>query len=218
MVRRTLVVCGILSSLLYVGMNIFVPMQWEGYSLASQTVSELSAIDAPTRTLWVPLGIVYTLLLVAFGVGVWESAHRNQLLHVLGGLLIASGIVGLGWPPMHQSAVLEAGGATLTDTLHLVWAAVTSLFFILEIASGAAALGKRFRIYSILTIVILVMFGALTGVDAPNVGKNLPTPYIGVWERINIGAFMVWVIVLAIGLLRVERHYDVRVMKPIAAI
>lgn len=131
--------------------------------------------------------------------------------------MIVSGIIGLGWPPMHQRAVLAAGGGTLTDTLHLVWAAVTSLFFILEIGFGAAALGKRFRIYSIVTMAMLVVFGALVGVGAPNVGKNLPTPWIGVWERINIGVFMLWIIVLAIALLRVRETYDVRALKPIAA-
>ena len=41
--------CGIVSSLLCVAMNVFVPMQWEGYSSAFQTISELSAVDAPTR-------------------------------------------------------------------------------------------------------------------------------------------------------------------------
>jgi hypothetical protein len=51
MARKALLVCGILSSLLYVVMNVFVPMQWQGYSSASQTVSELSAIGAPTRPL-----------------------------------------------------------------------------------------------------------------------------------------------------------------------
>jgi hypothetical protein len=29
---KTLLVCGILSSLLYVAMNVFIAMQWEGYS------------------------------------------------------------------------------------------------------------------------------------------------------------------------------------------
>ena len=48
MLRKGLLMCGILSSLLYVAMNIFVPMQFEGYSYTSQTVSELSAIGAPT--------------------------------------------------------------------------------------------------------------------------------------------------------------------------
>ena len=41
--RRVLLVCGILSSLLYVAMNVFVAMQWEDYSSFSKTVSELSA-------------------------------------------------------------------------------------------------------------------------------------------------------------------------------
>lgn len=217
MARKVLLVCGILSSLLYVAMNIFVAMQYQGYSFASQTVSELSAIDAPTRPLWVPLGIAYTLLVAVFGLGVWESAGPNRPLRVLGGLLIVSGIIGFAWPPMHQRAVLAAGGGTLTDTLHLVWAAVTSLFFILEIGFGTAAFGRRFRIYSIVTMAILVVFGALVGVEAPNVGKNLPTPWIGVWERINIGVFMLWIIVLAIALLRVRETYDVRALKPIAA-
>jgi hypothetical membrane protein len=216
MARKVLLFCGILSSLLYIGMNIFVPMLYPGYSVASQTISELSAIDAPTRSIWVPLGILYTLLVAAFGVCVWQSG-RNRPLRVLGGLLIVSGIIGLGWPPMHQRAVLAAGGGTLTDTLHLVWAAVTTLFFMLEIAFGAAAFGKLFRLYSIATMVILVVFGALVGVEAPNVGKNLATPLIGVWERINIGVFMVWVIVLAIALLHVRQRYAMRTMKPITA-
>lgn len=72
----------------------------------------------------------------------------------------------------------------------------------LEMGFGAAALGNRFRIYTIIILATLVLFGALAGVEAPNIGKNVATPWIGVWERINIGVFMVWVIVLAIALLR----------------
>jgi hypothetical protein len=47
MVRKVLLVCGLLSSLLYVATVILAPMRWEGYSSTSQTVSELIAIDAP---------------------------------------------------------------------------------------------------------------------------------------------------------------------------
>ena len=49
MLQKILLMCGIVSSLLYVAMNIFVAMQWDAYSSVSQTVSELSAIGAPTR-------------------------------------------------------------------------------------------------------------------------------------------------------------------------
>src|SRR5436190_3439576 len=100
MARKSLLACGLAASLLYVAMNIFVPMQWAAYSSFSQTISELSAIDASTRPLWVPLGIVYTLLVAAFGVGLWKSAQRNRLLRVVGGLFVAGGLIGLGWLPM----------------------------------------------------------------------------------------------------------------------
>jgi hypothetical protein len=204
MPRKALLVCGILSSLLYVGMNVFLPLQWQGYSSASQTVSELSAIGAPTRPLWVVLGVVYTLLMAAFGCGAWAASRRNRPLRVAGVLMCAQGVMGLAWPPMHQRDVLAAGGATLTDTMHLVFAMMTVLLMVLAIGCGAAALGRRFRLYSIATMAILVAFGALAGLDAPRIQADLPTPWVGAWERINIGAFLLWVVVLAISLLRVR--------------
>lgn len=202
LLTKVLLICGVLSSLLYIAMNIFVPMQWEGYSSASQTVSELSAIDAPTRSLWVPLGFVYALLTVAFGLGVWKSAAANRPLRIVGGLLFINGVVSLFWPPMHQREVLAAGGGTLTDTMHIIFSIVTVLLFMLSIGFGAAAFGKRFRLYSIATLVILLVFGALTGKEAPGIEAIGPTPLIGVWERINIGVYMLWVIVLAIVIVR----------------
>ncbi len=200
--RGMLLVCGILSSLLYVFMNIFVAMQWEGYSSVSQTVSELSAIGAPTRPLWVWLGMAYSLLVLAFGCGIWVSVRGNQLLRIVGALFVAYGVVCLAWPfaPMH----LRGAGFSLTDTLHIVFGGLTVLFMLIAIALGAAALGKGFRLYSIATVVVVVAFGALTGWDGPRIKANLPTPWVGVWERINIGAFLLWVAVLAIALLRAQ--------------
>jgi CubicO group peptidase (beta-lactamase class C family) len=200
--RKTLLVCGIVSSLLYVAMNVFIPMQWEGYSVASQTVSELSAIDAPTRPLWVPLGIAYTLLMAAFGLGIWRSARGDRALRVVGAMLVVYGLLGLGWPPMHQRPVLATGGGTLSDTLHIVWSFVTVLLMLIAMGFGAAALGKRFRRYSVATIATLVVLGVLSGVDAPRLQANLPTPLLGVWERIMIGLFLLWVVVLGIAMLR----------------
>jgi hypothetical protein len=53
----------------------------------------------------------------------------------------------------------------------------------------------RFRLYSIARIVILLAFGVLISLDAPRVQANRPTPWAGLWERINIVAFLVWVVV-----------------------
>jgi uncharacterized protein YndB with AHSA1/START domain len=200
--RRALLGCGIAASVLYVAMTLFVGLLWEGYSVAANVPSELSAIGAPTRTLWILLGTVYSVLMIAFGWIVWASAPPNRALRTVGALLMAHTAFGQFWPPMHQRAVLAAGGGTFTDTLHLVWAAVTGIFFMLIVGFGAAALGKRFRLYSIATMAIGLGCGAVTGTYASDVQANLPTPWVGVWERISIATFMAWIVVLAIALLR----------------
>jgi len=204
--RKHLLYCGIAASLFYIAMNIFFPFLDKRYNWITQTVSELSAVDAPTRPLWFPLGIVYTLLIAAFGWGVFRSAVGNRYLCIVGILLIINGLIGLTWSPMHQREVLAAGGGTFTDIWHLVMASVTVLVMFLSIGFGAAAFGKGFRFYSIITILVFIVFGVLTFVEAPNVDKNLPTPYIGLWERINIAAFMAWLLVFSINLLRLEKN------------
>src|SRR4029450_7284069 len=87
--RKVLLVCGIVSSLLY-GAMIWT-IRYEGYSLISQVPSELTAIGAPTRSLWMWLGSIYTALVAAFGWGVWRSNGRNRAMRLMGGLILAYG-------------------------------------------------------------------------------------------------------------------------------
>jgi hypothetical membrane protein len=201
MVRNALIACGVISSLYYVAINIIVPFYYPGYSLSSQTVSELSAIDAPSRSLWVSLCIIYSLLVIGFSLGIWLSSSENRRLRIVAILMMIYAVSGFFWPPMHRREVLAAGGGTLTDTLHIVYAMATVLLMIFMIVLGARALDKRFSIYSILTLIVLIAFGILTSLDGPRIGENLATPWIGVWERINIGVFMLWVIILSFRLI-----------------
>jgi Protein of unknown function (DUF998) len=140
----------------------------------------------------------------AFGLGVWKSPGGNRPLRFVGGLILAYASLGLLWPfaAMHQREVLAAGGGTLSDTMHRVLGGVTVFLMFLAIGFGAAAFGKRFRLYSIATIVVLLGFGGLTFLEAPRLQANLSTPWIGLWERINISVFLLWVVVLAAVLLR----------------
>jgi hypothetical protein len=202
MARKVLLLCGVLTALLYVSMNAFIPLLWPGFRSFSQTISELSAIDAPTRTLWVSLGTVYAVLLMAFGYGVCLCGRRSRPLRIAGTLIIVDGVFCLFWPPMHQRTVLAEGGATLTDTLHIAWTMVSGALMMLSIGFAAAAFGKPFRAFASTTIVLLVAFGAVTGTYAARVQANLPTPWLGVWERIDAGLLMLWLIVLAVALLR----------------
>jgi hypothetical protein len=208
MIPKNLLLCGIVAMLWYVVINIIVPLQDPGYDVASQTISELSAIDAGTRQLWFVLCIFYSLLFMAFGSGVWITARENQKLKIAGAVILFDALFGLFWPPMHQREVIAAGGGSLTDTLHLVWAFVHLALMLLMIGFGAAAFGKNFRIFSVAVVVLFMIFGFLTSRDSSGIETGVPTPYIGIWERINIGAYMLWVVVFTLALLKRENLAD----------
>lgn len=199
---NALLYCGILSSLWYTFMNLFVPLHYPGYSTASLTVSELSAIGAPTRILWVLLGTLYPLLYGTFGWGVLKVSGNSKILKILAALIIGYSILNLYWPPMHTREAIASGAGSLSDTLHIAWTFATVLLFICTMGFGAAAFGIKFRIYTIISIILLMVFGILTSLDTPNLEANLPTPLMGLWERINQYVFFLWVIILSMQLLR----------------
>ena len=119
MTRNILLLCGILAMLWYVVMNILVPVQYPGYSIAAQTVSELSAIDAPTGKFWFSLGLLYSFLFIAFGFGVWLSANGNRKLRIVAAVILFDVVFGFFWPPMHRREIIAAGGVnnyTITAT------------------------------------------------------------------------------------------------------
>lgn len=183
-------------------------IRYEGYSLLAQVPSELTAVGAPTERIWKVLGPLYSVLATAFGWGVWQSAGRSRPVRILGGLLLAFGALGLLWPfaQMHQRDALAAGEGTFADTLHLALGAVSVLLMFLAIGFGAAAFGRAFRVYSVASAVVLLAFGILTFLQAPRLEANLPTPWIGLWERINITVFLTWVTVVAVLLLARTRR------------
>lgn len=203
---RMLVFCGILSSVLYIAMNLAVPLQYEGYDPISQTISELSAINSPTQSIWIPFGLIYTLLFTAFGSGLYLASSTRRIRYVAA-LLIVYGMLGIGWAfaPMHRREIIAAGGADRSDTMHLVLSGITVLLMFIDLIIAANCFGKRFRQYSFITIVLMGLFGAWTFIEAKNIDKGLSTPWLGLVERILVLLFIVWVIVLSLVQLRQMR-------------
>jgi hypothetical membrane protein len=201
-VRQGLLVCGVLSSLLYVATDVLGGMRYDGYSFTSQAVSELMATGAPSEAFVDPLFVTYGVLALAFGVGVFrEGAGRSRALRIAGALLSAYAAVGFAGPTlfeMHQRGASSAGG----DVPHIALTGALVLLTLLAIGFGAFALGQRFRVYSFATLLTLIVLGALTAPYAARLAARQPTPGLGILERINIYASLLWVAVLAIALLR----------------
>jgi uncharacterized protein DUF998 len=201
--HQLLLVCGVLSSLLYVGTDIAAAMRWDGYSYAGQFISELMSIEAPTRPFVVRLFFAYGVLATAFGVGVVMSAGTDRKLRAAGWLVVAYALVGymgLLLFPMHLRGTFRSMMAT--DVMHVVMTSVIVLLTFSFIGFGASAGGRAFRRYSIGTIVLLLVCGVLIGLETPRMKALLPTPWLGLEERLTAYASMLWLLVLAVVLLR----------------
>ena len=209
--RIGLLASGLLYAALYPIVNdLIAATLYDGYSRLDQAVSELSATGAPTHAFLTGMAPVFSLLFIGFGIGVWKSAYGKRTLRLAGALVIAHGAMGFLWmvAPMSQREVIAAGGATPADTVHLVLSAATGLFVTAYVAITAVAFGWTFRLYSTATIVVALLFGLLSAqVDRIEAGE--PTPYMGLLERIGIGAWLLWVAVVALLLMR-DRTLEMR--------
>jgi hypothetical protein len=162
-------------------------------------------------------GVPYAVLLSAFGVGVWITARGRRTQRITAALLIGEavwGFVGGIAFPMATRDVMAAGGDTLRNQMHAWYGIGMPIFFALAIGFGSRLLGRRFQIFSYVTILTVVVFGLLVGQQAPVMEANEPTPWLGVEERANAYAAMLWFAVLAVGLLRSARVNLPRQLSP----
>jgi hypothetical protein len=203
-VERALLACGIGSSAAYVAANVVGALRGGGYSSLNQTVSELTAIDAPSRPFALPIFVASDVLSLGFGAGVVTAAGRNRPLRVAGGLLVGVGVANMISPftPMHTRGVLAAGGDTWTDKAHLAVLSATMLQIAGAMGFGAAAFGKRFRRFSVASLVTMLVAGRL-GRQAGWRSRGEQADAVGrVYERTSIGIYLLWMSVLAAVLLR----------------
>ena len=202
--------CGIAYPVTYVVANdIIAAARSPGYSRIDQAVSELSATGAPTRRFLVGMLPVFTVLTVAYGIGVWNAAGRRRALRGTGLVLLASGATGVAWLPFPMSSrdVIARGATTGGDTGHLVLSGLTVAEIVALFGTGAGAFGTRFRIYSLTCGAVVLVSGALTSRQAAKLASGQPTPRMGLYERISIGTWLQWMAVLATILLREQRPF-----------
>lgn len=202
--RRILLLCGVLSPLLYAMADAVAGRRWGSYSFRDQTISELGAIGAPSRPLFAALLVIVYLLLTAFAVGVWKSARDRHRLRVAAGFLIALGVLAL---TVGQFAAMRPRGTEqgLSGALHLIEGAVAMALLLAGMGFAAAALGRRFAVYTAATVVVMLSFGGWSAMEIPRVAAGLSTPWVGVQERIYWYSYQLWFIVLAVRLLRETR-------------
>jgi hypothetical protein len=152
--------------------------------------------------------IPYTALVSAFAAGIWMSPDRTRATRLTAAGLAGYAAFGLAGGlvfPMKPREALAAGEGTLRNTMHIPSTMLMSICILLAMGAGARLLGRKFRFYSYGTIVALLLFGALTSLQATGIDANEPTPWAGIEERVSIYATMLWLAVLTARLLWEER-------------
>ena len=175
---------GIVSFASYAAALIFAPLAYPGYDWKSQAVSDLSAQNAPSLTLWNQLSSLYNVggIVCIMAVCIAVQGKLNKILR-LGIYMFTAmwwvSVVGYTAFPLSES---EINKATFQDIMHLV---VTAVVVILSIISLVLIMiggyrKKRFTSLAVCaTIALILMFvGAIgTGVAPPE--------YFGVFQRFS---------------------------------
>jgi len=201
-ITRPLLLCGPAASLVYLSSDVIGALSYPGFNYASQAISEMSAIGAPTAEMLAPFYTAFSILFAAFAGGIWLAAGGRRSLRWSAGLLLAVAALGTAWAFFPMS--MRGAGRTTTDTMHLVLSGLTMLLLAGAVAAGAAAFGRTFRTYSVATVIVMIAFFGLTMLDARHIDTGA-TPYMGINERVSMAAWLLWIAVFSLALYRVQR-------------
>ena len=201
---RALVACGIAAPLIYLSADVVASLSYDGYHWADQAVSELFAVEAPTRDFVVAMFTIYNALLFAFSIGIWRSADGRRALQVIALLLAASSVLGLitdFFAPMHARGFDQGA----SGQWHIILTGVQTLFIFAMLAVGTRTLERWFRIVSWAVIAILLVAGPVSGLLTGDMETSEPSPWLGVAERVLIYTYLLWTGLLAASLLREDQ-------------
>jgi uncharacterized membrane protein len=193
--KRLLLAAGIAAVALYGIGDLVSGLLYEGYRFADQAISELSAFGSPVRPIMMSVIVVHGALVTAFGVGVWLSAHRRSLRWA-GIFMIGAGLIGF---PTHTVFAMSSRGMEIgfNDTMHIALSMTFSILVVAAIVATAIAYRGWFRLFAITTGVVLIVFGAASGVAIQGIEQD-QTAWAGAFERINAYAYFLWIVVLAV--------------------
>ncbi|MCD4767026.1 MAG: DUF998 domain-containing protein [Methanosarcinales archaeon] len=201
--RKFMYYGGILSPIFFVLVDIIGGMITPDYSRIINAVSELTQAGSENIYLLSSLFFISAVMGIGFGIGiVTEFSYSRSKLIFSGGILIIingifSGLTGTIFPMDPFNVDI-----TFAGTLHIILTALNALMIMLLIPMMGIGFYKErqwvsFRLYSIITLLIIVIFGGSTPVLMMN-----DIGLLGLFERIVIYSYLLWFFVLAFKLIR----------------
>ena len=189
--RKTIInwlgLLGVISFLSYAVAVVFSPMAYPGYNWMAQAVSDLSAVNAPSKMLWTQLASLYDVcgIVCIMAVCVFIQGKLNRTLQI--GIYFFAAMNWISSIGYTMFPLLDSGmsGTSMQDKMHIV---VTVLVVIFSVASLVFIMigGFREKEYRSLaiwaTIALLFMVLGSIGVGI------VPSEYFGIPERFSVFA------------------------------
>ena len=195
--RTILLLSGVLGPILYLSTDLVAVSLRQGYSPASQSISELSAPGTPTRTFVVLLDLLVCALVCAFGVAVWIASAGSIPLRLMAGIFVGGALLqalALVFFPYHPG---EAANSP-SNSLNVAIMAPSIAGWFAAIGLGIVAFQNWFRGFS---IGLLSAFFVAAVLATVGIGLLLPSghpgPAVGLQERTTAYGFYLWMALLA---------------------
>lgn len=176
------------------------------YSFLYNTISELSMVNAPNLLLMSVLFGIYNISLFIFGLGAFmddkiDKSRKFKVANLMVALVGLLGLLLIFFPQDPRNMAF-----TFTGTMHIALAGITSLFtlvsvLLIGINFRKISEWKSFAIYSICSFIVILVSG---GMAVMNVASN--SDYGGLFERVTIFAFMIWVIIYAYLIIKTPKN------------
>jgi len=200
MLRKSLIYCGIAAPILYVATAIVGAALRPDYNHIVNAISELLSNGAPNKAVLDIVFNIYNTLLLAFAIGAF-SVMKNlpRISRVAMGILIGIQVLSFSWGFFPMDPL--GAEATFAGTMHNVLGGIVAFgTIIMPLLMG---LGFRqasgFKCYSTFSFIAsaIIFVSGLTGVVLAGQGYLV----FGLFERITIGTYEVWIFVTALNLL-----------------
>ena len=203
---KTLIICGVLAVLIYIAAVVIGGAIRPGYSHVANFISELISAEAPNQNFLNSMFALYNLLVGSFAVGLLIFMRTNNATPALnigrigGYILIAEAV--FGFLTIFFPQDVRGTPATFTGTMHIILASLSSLatmgaMFCLFFWFKKTPAVTGMALYTLVSLIVVFVSGGLT---AYLTGRN--SPVVGLAERITIGSFLQWVLVVAVQLSR----------------
>lgn len=199
---------------LYVGAVLAGGALDAGYSQVANAVSELTGSGAPNWGLLASIFVAYNIVLVGFGWALMRAAGAGRLFQIAVWLFVIGGLSGIGQVTAFR---MDAVGSTATTagTIHLVLAGVSSLLTV----ATAVLYGFAFRRVEAFRGLSTSSFvtAALLVLTAPAAVLSIGTDVMGLFERVTIGVYLAWVVVVSVSSLFAARGLATRSSRAVSA-